>query len=115
MLLHTVSVPGDDGLRLQRNSRPKLVDSSDSEDVLIVLDQPGTDTRQRLALCLHQDPVETAGFPPLHHVVADDVSTVLHGDLPGHRTLLLSHSADHDLISRRPRSVYRSEVKLIKV
>lgn len=34
----TVGVPGNDGVRLQRNSRPKLVDSSDSEDVLIVLD-----------------------------------------------------------------------------
>lgn len=44
MLQLTVGVPGDDGIGLQRNSRAKFVDSSDSEDVLVVLDQPGADT-----------------------------------------------------------------------
>lgn len=44
MLPLTVGVPGNDRLGLQRNSRPKLVDTSDSEDVLIVLDQLGADT-----------------------------------------------------------------------
>lgn len=40
----TVGVPGDDGVGLQSNSRSELVDSSDSEDVFVVLDQPGADT-----------------------------------------------------------------------
>lgn len=73
----TVGIPGYDRIRLQRNSRSELVDSSDSEDVLVVFDQPAADTRQRLALCLHDHPVETAGLTALHDVMADDVSTIL--------------------------------------
>lgn len=44
MLLLTVGIPGNDRLRLQRDSGPELIDSSDSEDVLVVLDQSGADT-----------------------------------------------------------------------
>lgn len=101
MLQLTVGVPGDDGVRLQRNSRSELVDSSDSEDILVVFDQPAADARQRLALGLHDHPVEAAGLTALYDVMTDDVSTVLEGNLPGNRALLLRYSADHDLISWR--------------
>lgn len=101
----TVGVPGDDGIRLQRNSNSELVDSSDSEDVLVVLDQPGADAGQSLALRLHDDPVEAAGLATLHNVMGDRVAAVLQRNLPGHRTFLLRHSADYDLISRRSRCV----------
>lgn len=94
MLRLTVGVPGNDGIGLQVNTGAIFVDSSDSEDVLVVLDQPGADTGQCLAFGLHDDPVEATGLTPFHNVMGDGVTTILQRNLPGHGALLLSDSAD---------------------
>lgn len=105
MLQLTVGISGNDRIRLQRNSRSELVDSSNPEDVLIVLDQSAAHAGQGLAFGFHDDPVESAGLAALHNVMGDAIAAVLQGDLPGYRTLFLCHSGDQNLISRWSRSV----------
>lgn len=98
----TVCVSGDDRLGLQGHTRSELVYSSDTEDVLVVLDQFGADTGQSLALGLHDHPVESAGLTSINNVMSDKISTVLQGDLPRHSALLICHPGDCDLFLRRP-------------
>ena len=112
-VLLTVSIPGDDWLRLLRDSSSVLIDSSDSEDVLVVLDEFAADAGQCLALRLHDDPVEAAGLSALHDVVCYQVSSVLQRNLPGHRALFLSDTADHYLISWSSRGVCRYTIQTL--
>lgn len=101
----TEHVPGNHGLGLDVDSGSVLVDCSDSEQVLCVLEQPGDVTGQTLALVVHDDPVEAVGVASLHDVVGDIVSAVLKRRLPAQRARLLRDLADFNTALAHSRGV----------
>lgn len=102
----TEGVSGNHGLRLKVNSSSILVDSTDSEQVLCVFEEPGNVAGKIFALCMHDDPVESVGVTPLHDVVRDLISAILHRWLPTECAGLFCDIADHNTAFTHPRCVW---------
>lgn len=101
----TEGVSGHHGFGLEVNSVAVLVDSTHSEEVLCVFEEPGDVACQILALCLYNDPVESIGVTSLNHIVSDLVPAILQRWLPTQSAGLFCDVADHDTAFAHPRSV----------
>lgn len=102
----TEGVSGNHGLRLKVNASPILVDSTDSEQVLCVFEEPGNVAGKIFALCMHNDPVESVGVTPLYDVVRDLISAILHRWLPTECAGFFCDIANHNNTFTHPRRVW---------
>lgn len=96
----TKSVLGDDGLRLQRVSNAIFIDPTDSEDVLVALDEPGHVNDAVHQLLRHHGPHDAAGFPFLHDVMGHHRSALVGGRRPHDGDVVCRHLLELNLSIR---------------
>lgn len=96
MTLLTVLHLCDDSIRVQWFANTKLVDSRDSELVLIALDEIGGIVRTGFTLGGDQGPGDPGCLPLLHHIVGDGGTAVILRRVPPHSALLCRNAGETD-------------------
>lgn len=105
MVALTKGVSGHHGFRLEVNSIAVLVDSTHSEEVFCVFEEPGNVTSQILALCLYNDPVQSIGVTSFNNIVGDLVPAILQRWLPTESAGFLCDITNQNTAFTNPRSV----------
>lgn len=109
----TVLHPCDDRIRVQRFTNSKLVDSRDSELVLIALNKVGGIERTSLALRCDHGPGDPGCLPLLDHIVRDGSTAVVLWWVPPHCALFSRDASETDRALNRPRGVFGERGKNI--
>lgn len=102
----TVLHPCGDRIRVQRFTNSKLVDSRDSELVLIALNKVGSIERASLTLRCDHSPGDPGCLPLLDHIVCDGSTAVVLWWVPPHCALFSSDASETDGTLNRPRGIF---------
>lgn len=96
----------DDRIRVEGFPDPKLVDSRNSELVLVALDQVGGVVRTSFTFGCDQSPGDPGCLSLLHHIVDDGGTAVVLRRVPPNCALLCCDAGETDGTLNRSRGIY---------
>lgn len=109
MTLLTVLHLCDDRIRVQWFTNTKLVDSRDSELVLIALDEVGGIVRTSFTLGGDQGPGDPGCLPLLHYVMGDGSTAIILWRVPPNSALLSCDAGETDGTLNRSRGICKEQ------